>query len=244
MPAKYIPSSQASPDDLERRRARQREIQRRWRENNPEANAASQRAQNDAISEARRLRRASADWQDMRRGKTVTILGEILTEARRSSGINYDDLTVLAPFNDPYRIDAPAFQTVGEWVAKHVASLVPEGRFHIRGLVNRKGVASQRLLRRVILDAVTVGQNHDLVPVGVNRIGLQDTIHALCRRTQGHLAYPALAKPPALAGGPLPSKLRLRNFKANLVTMELGLPEPRPEHLRRGMFQLAAVFLT
>jgi hypothetical protein len=42
-----------------------------------------------------------------------------------AGGCTMKDLTVLAPKNDPFRIDTPARHRDGRWLAETVAELVP-----------------------------------------------------------------------------------------------------------------------
>ncbi|MGZ4563079.1 MAG: hypothetical protein ACXVX6_05780, partial [Mycobacterium sp.] len=49
-------------------------------------------------------------------------------------GGSLKDLTVLAPANDPYRVDTPAGHRDGEWLAVTLAELGVTGQRHLRGL--------------------------------------------------------------------------------------------------------------
>jgi hypothetical protein len=71
-------------------------------------------------------------------------LREVLEEAIALSWGNYSmgDLTVLAPQNDPYRLDTPAGHRDGKWFAEVIERLVPSGdAVHLRGLHYRLVVA-------------------------------------------------------------------------------------------------------
>ena len=57
-----------------------------------------------------------------------------LDAAAEALGISLDDLTVLAPQNDPYRRDTAAGHRDAAWLAEQVARLVPHGDIHLRGL--------------------------------------------------------------------------------------------------------------
>ena len=50
------------------------------------------------------------------------------------SKLSLKDLTVLAPQNDPFRLDTPANHRDSKWLADTLAALAITGRFHLRGL--------------------------------------------------------------------------------------------------------------
>jgi len=64
----------------------------------------------------------------------VTRLRTILDEAVADNGYSAQDLTVLAPQNDPYRLDTPARHRDGAWLGAHVADLIGDDDIHVRGL--------------------------------------------------------------------------------------------------------------
>jgi len=135
MPAKYIPASEASPELLERRRAKARELTRRWRERNPEKNQVSNRASNGSLSAKRRERRSDPEfWNHHFRGEKAGVLRMHLMEMAAASDTRLQDLEVLATRNDPFTLDGAAAQRDGKWFAEQVSNLVPEGAIHLRGL--------------------------------------------------------------------------------------------------------------
>jgi hypothetical protein len=62
-------------------------------------------------------------------------LRRVLTDAAAASGCPMKDLTVLAPKNDPFRVDTPAGHRDGKWLADTAAGLgLGDRRIHLRGL--------------------------------------------------------------------------------------------------------------
>ncbi len=60
---------------------------------------------------------------------------DVLTEARQAHGCSMNDLTVLAPQNDPFRVDTPARHRDGEWLATTARDLeLGDRKIHLRGL--------------------------------------------------------------------------------------------------------------
>jgi hypothetical protein len=58
-----------------------------------------------------------------------------LRETLEATGLPLRDLTVLAPQNDPYRVDTPARHRDGEWLAVNASELgLGNRRIHLRGL--------------------------------------------------------------------------------------------------------------
>ena len=57
-----------------------------------------------------------------------------LRAALEKCGRRLKDLTVLAPQNDPYRLDTPSGHRDGAWLANALANLGITGRRHLRGL--------------------------------------------------------------------------------------------------------------
>jgi len=66
--------------------------------------------------------------------QAMTRLRKILDAAVAANGYSAKDLTVLAPQNDPFRVDTPARHRDGRWLAMHVAETLGDRRIHIRGL--------------------------------------------------------------------------------------------------------------
>jgi len=64
----------------------------------------------------------------------MTRLRTILDEAVADNDYSAKDLTVLAPQNDPYRIDTPARHRDGAWLGAHVAEKIGDDDIHVRGL--------------------------------------------------------------------------------------------------------------
>jgi hypothetical protein len=64
-------------------------------------------------------------------GPLRTILEQACIDARCSAG----ELTVLAPQNDPFRVDTPARHRDGQWLAMHADRLgLGHRRYHLRGM--------------------------------------------------------------------------------------------------------------
>jgi hypothetical protein len=63
----------------------------------------------------------------------ISPLRQTLDDAIAEHGCSMKDLTVLAPGNDPFRIDTPSGHRDGKWLADRAASL-GVGRIHLRGL--------------------------------------------------------------------------------------------------------------
>lgn len=61
-------------------------------------------------------------------------LRQALEAAMVEHGLSMKDLTVLAPQNDPYRIDTPARHRDGEWLAITARELGLARKIHLRGL--------------------------------------------------------------------------------------------------------------
>jgi hypothetical protein len=61
-------------------------------------------------------------------------LRQALDAAMAETGCSMKDLTVLAPQNDPFRIDTQTARIDGEWLAMHLDRLVPARTIHLRGL--------------------------------------------------------------------------------------------------------------
>ena len=74
------------------------------------------------------------------------VLRSVLVSACDENGFNLDDLTVLSPQTDPYRLDTPAGHRDGKWAAEQLAQAYSaDKRAHLRGLhyamvVNKKSV--------------------------------------------------------------------------------------------------------
>jgi hypothetical protein len=64
---------------------------------------------------------------------TVGPLRALLDRTRVAHGCTLGDLTVLAPQNDPMRVDTPAGHRDGAWLAMHAETL-GDRRIHLRGL--------------------------------------------------------------------------------------------------------------
>jgi hypothetical protein len=58
----------------------------------------------------------------------------VLESAKKEWRLRLDDLTVLSPQNDPYRLDTKAGHRVGRWFGEQVQRFRPHGRIHLRGL--------------------------------------------------------------------------------------------------------------
>jgi len=68
-------------------------------------------------------------------GKPAGALRAILETACAKTGVRLDDLTVLSPQVDPYRLDTLAGHRDGRWIAEHLDRLVPRSKkIHWRGL--------------------------------------------------------------------------------------------------------------
>jgi hypothetical protein len=121
-------------EETELRRARQREIQRRYRESHPDKVAAETKQKNERISEARRQRRADPEWLDRRRGSSepVGLLRQRIIREASEGYSRLEDLTVLADFNDPYRLDTGVGHRTGAWFKEHL-EIAGVGRIHLRG---------------------------------------------------------------------------------------------------------------
>ena len=66
---------------------------------------------------------------------TTSPLRAALDAVIAEQGCSLTDLTVLAPKNDPFRIDTPARHRDGQWLAGTAAELgLGYGRIHLRGL--------------------------------------------------------------------------------------------------------------
>ena len=62
-------------------------------------------------------------------------LRAVIKAAKRATGENLADLTVLSAAVDPYRLDTPAGHRIGQWFAEQVERFVPgDGTIHLRGL--------------------------------------------------------------------------------------------------------------
>jgi hypothetical protein len=123
-----------TPEQAEQRRAAAREAMRRYRASNPGKGAAAQKQRNERISEERRERRADPEWQDGRRrtGEVVGPLRRRIDMEALENRASLDDLTVMAPFNDPYRLDTTVGHRTAAWFKEHL-DLAGVGRIHLRG---------------------------------------------------------------------------------------------------------------
>ena len=66
---------------------------------------------------------------------TTSPLRQILEDTATTEGVPLKDLTVLAPQNDPYRIDTPARHRDGAWLAMTARDLgLGDRKIHLRGL--------------------------------------------------------------------------------------------------------------
>src|SRR4051812_8517494 len=76
----------------------------------------------------------------------ISRAGALRTELKTAAeayALSMGDLTVLAPANDPYRLDTPAGHRLGAWFAEQVARFLPSGAtVHLRGLHYRIVVAA------------------------------------------------------------------------------------------------------
>jgi hypothetical protein len=62
-------------------------------------------------------------------------LRRLLQETAAEHGLDLKDLTVLAPQNDPFRVDTPARHRDGAWLAATIRELgLTDRRIHLRGL--------------------------------------------------------------------------------------------------------------
>jgi hypothetical protein len=59
---------------------------------------------------------------------------EITAAAAAGTKLSMKALTVLAPQNDPFRVDTPKGHELGRWLGDAVARLDPDKRIHLRGL--------------------------------------------------------------------------------------------------------------
>ena len=62
-------------------------------------------------------------------------LGSLIRELKNGHKVSLNDLTVLSPQNDPYRVDTPAGHRDAKWfVAKLNQAIGHHGTIHLRGL--------------------------------------------------------------------------------------------------------------
>jgi hypothetical protein len=60
--------------------------------------------------------------------RAVGTLRSVIKASKRSTGVNLADLTVLAPANDPYRLDTAAGHRCAQWFADQLARFVSTRR--------------------------------------------------------------------------------------------------------------------
>src|SRR6476659_7983307 len=61
-------------------------------------------------------------------------LRERIADAAVARGRGLGDLTVLAPQNDPYRLDTAAGHRLAKWFKEQIGRAVPYGDVHLRAL--------------------------------------------------------------------------------------------------------------
>jgi hypothetical protein len=119
---------------------------------------------------------ASSGVTDM--AEAMTMLGDLLREAKRESRLGLSELTVLSPQNDPYRIDTPTFHEAGRWFRDQLDRLGLAGK-HLRGI------------HYALLGSTALPNGQPYVNTGENWDWLQD-VAAKAARWLGYVPFEAI----------------------------------------------------